>query len=246
MIGRRSFLYTTVTAVGASLVFSKTMGAVQSFEPDHIILGCKDLGEGIAHMEKVSGYRAAIGGSHRGRGTRNALLKLGYKSYLEILAPDPAQTELAWHKELATLDAPLLIGWAVAVKNIEQYAQHLRERAVACIGPTAGSRTKPNGDVLKWKTLVREDDKAGILPFYIAWAEDSVHPSADAPGACVLSRMNHSGEVIESPAPGPGFQVMKRPDLPDAQLHVFIEGMFGEFELQTCAVTSEAWAKPER
>jgi hypothetical protein len=219
------------------------MGAPQPFEPDHIILGCKHLDEGIAHMEKLSGYRAAIGGSHPGRGTRNALLKLGYKSYLEILAPDPAQPELAWHKELGTLDAPLLVGWAVAVKNIEQYAQHLRQRGVACIGPLPGSRTRPNGDTLAWKTLVREDDKAGILPFYIEWAADSQHPSTEAPGACLLNRMNRTGEVIEAAAPGPGFQVMSRPDLPDAQLHAFIEGQFGEFELKTRAITSEAWSE---
>ena len=142
MISRRGFLGITVGAAAASsLVGLKIMAAVEPFEPDHIILGCKDLDEGIAYMEKLSGYRAAMGGSHPGRGTRNALLKLGYKSYLEILAPDPEQKELVWHKELAMLDVPLIVGWAVAVKNIEQYAQHLRERGVACVGPTAGSRT---------------------------------------------------------------------------------------------------------
>jgi hypothetical protein len=210
------------------------MDAPQSFEPDHLILGCKHLDEGIEHMEKLSGYRAAIGGSHPGRGTRNALL-----------APDPAQPRLAWHPELATLDRPLLVGWAVAVKNIEQYAQHLRQRGVACIGPTPGSRTRPNGDTLAWKTLLPEDDKAGILPFYIEWAADSQHPSTDAPGACLLSRMNRTGEVIEAAAPGPGFQVMSRPDLPSAQLHAFIEAQFGEFELKTRAITSEVWSKQQ-
>jgi len=221
------------------------MSTAQSFEPDHLILGCKDLDEGIEYMEKVCGYHAAIGGSHPGRGTRNALLKLGYKSYLEILAPDPAQPELLWHKELPTLEAPLLIGWAVAVKNIEQYAQHLRDRGVACHGPTPGSRAKPSGEVLHWKTLVREDDKAGILPFYIEWAANSAHPSTDAPGACVLSRMNRSGEIIESGPPGPEFQVVKRPDLPSAQLHAYIEGKSGEFELKSRALISEVWAKPQ-
>ena len=229
--------------MASSLVVSKIMTAVQPIEPDHIILGCKDLDEGITYLEKLSGYRAAMGGSHPGRGTRNALLKLGYKSYLEILAPDPAQPELAWHKELATLNAPLLVGWAVPVRNIEQYAKHLRNRGIACIGPTPGSRTRPNGEVLKWKTLVLEDDKAGILPFYIEWAEDSQHPSSDAPGACVLKRMSRSGQLIESGPPGPEFQVMKQPDMPDAQLHALIEGKFGEFELRSKAITSEVWAK---
>jgi hypothetical protein len=248
MIPRRTFLYITGGAMGAS--FSTTpnvMNAVQPCEPDHIILGCRNLDQGIAYMERLSGYRAASGGSHPGRGTRNALLKLGYKSYLEILAPDPVQAELVWHKELASLELPRLVGWAQAVNNIEQYVTHLRERGIACIGPLPGSRTKPNGDVLKWKTVVREDDKAGILPFYIEWAEDSPHPSSDAPGACLLNRISNTGQVFDSAkAPGPDFQIRKRPDLPDAQLHAFIHGQFGEFELKSRAITSEAWEKIPR
>ena len=244
MISRRGFLGITVGAAAASSVVGlRIMAAVEPLEPDHIILGCKDLDEGIAYMEKLSGYRAAMGGSHPGRGTRNALLKLGYKSYLEILAPDPEQKELVWHQELATLDAPLIVGWAMAVKNIEQYAQHLRERGVACVGPTAGSRTKPNGETLRWKTLVRDDDRAGILPFYIEWAADSAHPSTDAPGACLLSKKVRTGQIIEAPAPGPGYELVEMPKMPPAQLDFYVEGRFGEFELKTRAIPSEAWSK---
>ena len=219
------------------------MAAAEPVELDHIILGCKDLDEGIAYMEKLSGYRAAVGGSHPGRGTRNALLKLGYKSYLEILAPDPEQKELVWHKELATLDEPLIVGWAVAIKNIEQYAQHLRDHGVACVGPMAGSRTKPNGDQLRWKTLVREDEKSGILPFYIEWAGDSAHPSTDAPGACLLSRTLRAGQVVEAGPPGPGYRLTQVSGKEPANLIFFVEGRFGEFELKTRAIPSEAWSK---
>lgn len=219
------------------------MGAAQLPEPDHIILGCQNLDDGIAYLEKLSGYRAAIGGSHPGRGTRNALLKLGFKLYLEILAPDPAQPELVWHRELATLDAPLLVGWATTIKNIEQYATHLRERGTACIGPTPGSRTKPNGETLRWKTLVLEEDKAGILPFYIEWAPSSAHPADDAPGACVFSRMSLAGQVIEALAPGPEYHRVLMPEVPDAQLHVVIQGRWGEFALQGRAIPSEGWSK---
>ena len=66
---------------------------------DHIILGCRDLLEGIAYVENLSGYRAAFGGSHPGRGTRNALLRIGQESYLEILAADPEQNGLDWYRE---------------------------------------------------------------------------------------------------------------------------------------------------
>jgi Glyoxalase-like domain len=243
MISRRTFLYITGGATVASFPLPSKIMSTQPSEVDHIILGCKDLDAGMVYMERLCGYRAAIGGSHPGRGTHNALLKLGYRSYLEILAPDPAQPELVWHKEVAALDSPMLIGWAVPVKNIEQYATHLRGRGIACTGPMAGSRTKPSGVTLRWKTLVLEDDQAGMLPFYIEWAADSAHPSNDAPGACILNRMVRTGQVIDSPAPGPEFHRVTLPNMSDAQLHVFIEGRFGEFELKSRAIPSEGWSK---
>ena len=243
MLSRRSFLSASGIALAASVAGSLKAMAVQPLEPDHIILGCRDLDEGVAYMEKLSGYRAASGGSHPGRGTRNALLKLGYHAYVEILAPDPAQTQLNWHEEIASLDEPLLVGWAVTVKNIDHYAANLRAKGIACIGPTAGSRTKPDGEVLRWKTLTLEDDKAGILPFYIEWAADSPHPSSDAPGACLLDHMNHTGQVIQTPPPGPDFHRVILRDSPPAQLHVFIAGRFGVFELKSRAIPSEAWSK---
>jgi len=243
MISRRTFCGTTVGAISAFCLKAESMGAVQLPQPDHIILGCKNLDDGIAYMEKLSGYHAAIGGSHPGRGTRNALLKLGHKSYLEILAPDPSQPELKWHKDLATLDAPLLVGWAVAIKNIEQYATHLRGHGVACIGPNAGSRVTPAGQTLRWKTLVLEDDKQGILPFYIEWAPDSAHPSSTAPGECVLDHWVRTGQLAEMPPPGPEYRPARIADAPDAQLHAQISGSRGEFELKSRAIPSERWSK---
>jgi hypothetical protein len=216
--------------------------AVEPIEPDHVILGCRDLDEGITFAEKLSGYRAAIGGSHPGKGTRNALLKLGQRCYLEILAPDPEQPQLTWHQEILSLDEPLLVGWAVVVGDIATYAEYLRAKNVACIGPTAGSRSRPDGLGYKWQTLTREDDKSGILPFYIEWAQDSPHPASDAPGGCMFSRMLPTGQVIHSAPPNANFEQMQMPDRP-AQLHVFIAGQFGEFELTTKTVPSEVWRK---
>ncbi|MCI0524742.1 MAG: VOC family protein, partial [Acidobacteria bacterium] len=79
---------------------------------DHLILGAADLDQAIAWLEKTTGVKAAIGGVHPGRGTRNALVSLGGRQYLEILAPDPNQQVTALPYNLKSVSTPRLIAWA--------------------------------------------------------------------------------------------------------------------------------------
>lgn len=155
---------------------------------DHILLGSNDLDRGIALVEEHTGIHAAFGGVHPGRGTENALLSLGERRYLEIIAPDPKQAHVQQYSIVSQLKQPRLIGWAAHRNDVDQFAEQLRHEGIECEGPQPGSRQRPDGKLLGWKALRLKDDHGGLLPFFIEWSKDSVHPSVDAPKGCMLER----------------------------------------------------------
>ena len=154
---------------------------------DHILLGCSDLDQGIAFVEQHTGARAMFGGVHPGRGTRNALLSLGERRYLEIIAPDPQQSDVPDSYGLLRLTEPRIVTWAAHPGNLQPIADRLAKEGIVAQGPTPGSRKRPDGKLLQWKTLNLKDNAAGLLPFLIEWSADSTHPSVDAPRGCHLA-----------------------------------------------------------
>lgn len=155
---------------------------------DHLILGVSDLARGIEYVEQRTGVRAALGGVHPGRGTRNALLSLGPQCYLEILAPDPNQQTLTWFRSLPELTEPRLVGWMVHPAQIdvgtaapgrlgatesrlvsdqgtlETLAERLCQAGIPFEGPRESSRQRPDGRTLRWKLLRLADDGQDLDP----------------------------------------------------------------------------------
>jgi hypothetical protein len=156
---------------------------------DHLMVGTADLDRGIQWLEQRTGVQAAIGGTHPGRGTRNALLALKGRQYIELIAPDPAQPEnLSAH--LRSIKEPRVIGWAASTNDIEALGKRLRQMEHEPTAPRPGARARPDGRVLKWTTLGVASKFAaeGVepIPFFIQWGADSTHPSSDSPQGCEL------------------------------------------------------------
>jgi hypothetical protein len=188
IISRRNFLAMT----GAALVAPSFLRAAEDVPIgfDHMILGIQDLDRGIAFVEERLGVRAVFGGVHPGRGTQNALLSLGGQRYLEIIAPDPKQTVEPQYPQVQHMREPHLLGWAVHTNDIAAVAKKISAAGIKFQGPAEGSRARPDGKVLHWKSLRLDDDRGGLLPFFIEWSRDSAHPSVDAPAGCHLKRFS--------------------------------------------------------
>lgn len=157
---------------------------------DHLVYAAPDLGDGVDHIAHLLGVEPAVGGQHPGRGTRNALLGLGPRTYLEIVGPDPDQPaphEPRWFG-IDRVREPRLVTWAAAAADFEEMV-HRAERASVGLGTVGqGQRIRPDGVTLSWRftdpTVVSCD---GVVPFLIDWGM-SPHPSVTAPsGAELLS-----------------------------------------------------------
>jgi hypothetical protein len=206
-------------------------------EVDHLMFGAFDLDGGISYVEKLTGVRAVFGGQHPNRGTHNALLSLGPRQYLEIIAPDPSQAQLQVTEQrvvlLKTLIRPRLLTWSAATKNIEAVEKGLVSAGFRSSGIAVGSRKRPDGKMLQWRTLAGLGQGDDVVPFFIEWGKDSAHPAGDSPKGCDLVDLR-----LESPDPDKVNRVLQAMGLqiratrgPEPRLRARIRSPKGEVEL---------------
>jgi len=234
-ISRRLFL---TLATGAVIATRQLFAAIEvPTLLDHILLGSPDLKAGIDFVEKHTGVGATFGGVHPGRGTQNALLSLGDRRYLEIIAPDPAQPGVKnpIASRLHSLPEPRLVGWAAHPGSVTAFAEKLTAVGLKYEGPTPGSRKRPDGQLLKWQIVSLADTASGLLPFFIEWGLDSVHPSVDAPRGCTLLSF-----AAETPDPEKLAATLKTLNLDllvkkgeKPRLHAVISGPKGNLEVHS-------------
>jgi len=149
---------------------------------DHLVYAVPDLAAGVRDVEARLGVRLTPGGSHPGLGTRNSLLRIDDRVYLEVVGPDPEQPAppdgLWLARGRATL--PALVTWAARSGDLDALAAgpggHL-------LGPVRSmSRARPGGDRIAWTLTMPGDPppRHGIVPFFIDWG-DTPHPCAELP-----------------------------------------------------------------
>ena len=156
---------------------------------DHVILGIADLDRGVQAFREVTGVEPTFGGEHPGVGTHNALASLGGKTYLELIAPRPgAEVQERW-SELPGLQKLTPVGWAAGVDDLEQAQETLRRAGFETTEPTAGSRARPDGSLLEWRTAAIVEPQMDLAPFLIEWSEGSAHPSTTSPEGCRLESL---------------------------------------------------------
>ena len=170
---------------------------------DHVIVGIDSLERGMTLLAEITGVTPVIGGVHPGRGTRNALISLGARRYLELMAPDPAQqVRSAQVDTLRKLHTLTPIGWAIHVSNADSARVAWRAAHLSPGTPQQGSRARPDGRVLRWRTIDPFGIDSPVLPFAIEWDSTSVHPATDAPSGCSLADFRitspHAGAIVDA------------------------------------------------
>jgi hypothetical protein len=181
-LSRRAVLCAALPAASQSTLRNATSAV------DHLVVGTRDLDDGAKWIEAKLGVKPAAGGVHPGRGTRNSLLGLGKRQYLELIAPDPAQTSGGEDivAKLRGLGEPQLIGWAASTSEAAALVVRLQKAGQPVMGPVPGSRKRPDGRMLEWQSVAVSAERFSVVPFFIQWAAGSVHPSEDSPQACRL------------------------------------------------------------
>ncbi len=162
---------------------------------DHVIYLVPDLIEACDDLEQRLGTRPAIGGRHPQYGTHNALLSLGERSYLEVMAHDaslPAPAEGVLFGADAITE-PRVVTWVLAVDDIRSAMTRAQLAGVVLGEASPGHRERPDGEVLRWVLSdPRADRFGGVVPFLIDWG-NTPHPARSAPrvGEVTALRMMH-------------------------------------------------------
>jgi hypothetical protein len=189
---------------------------------DHIVITAPSLEVGVDYVRQALGVTPQMGDEHRRvhqrMGTHCYLLKLGEKSYLEVIsvnpkAPPPQRSRWFALDHVGPDEPPRLATWVARTDDIE---------AAASASPIPLGSVEPmSRNQLHWHITVPEDGSLpcqGIAPTLIQWAPgahatttledlgcslvrlEGFHPDAEGVSA-MLAAIGFEGEVLLRPLP---------------------------------------------
>jgi Glyoxalase-like domain len=187
--------YEVVIAVASSRDYARKAGVRRSANTphliDHVIYVDPDLERGIQTFANEYGVAAVPGGSHRGIGTKNALIGLRSPAYLEVMGIDDDQDVVPANRPFALdrTSVPRFVAWcARAARPLEQTLAIARAAGLDLGEILAMSRRRPDGSTFSWTMTSPWARRYDVLPFYIDWG-DGDSPAASLPPALTLTSL---------------------------------------------------------
>ena len=143
---------------------------------DHLVIAAHRLEVGVDYIKNTLGVRMQPGGVHTSMGTHNALLKLGDRQYLEVIAPDPSlpnPNRPRWFglDSLKSYSLPKIVTWAARTPDIHSSVLSSKE--------WIGRIESMNREEYKWLISLLPDGSLpfhGVVPALIEWQQES-HPA---------------------------------------------------------------------
>jgi hypothetical protein len=148
---------------------------------DHVLLPVADLEEGARRLRERYGLQAIAGGRHPKVGTANMIVPLAGQ-YLELIAiADPQEavgSRLGRRVTRALDEGRTFVDWAIRTGSIDALRGKLQAAGWDLPPHWGGSRRRPDGEVLHWRTQELDTGPEPIaIPFVIEWdVPDGLHP----------------------------------------------------------------------
>jgi hypothetical protein len=163
---------------------------------DHIVFaaGPGGLPATAERLSGLLGEEFQDGGVHPRFGTRNRILPLTDRTYIELVEVlDHPASDKAPFGQAVRARSELgggWLGWVIAVDDIAPLEARLGRAAVN------GNRHRPDGHELLWKQLgVKGLQADPQLPFFVQWVSDPAdHPSVGASGRISLESLEIAGD----------------------------------------------------
>jgi hypothetical protein len=155
---------------------------------DHLVLAATTLADGVDYIATLTGVAPQPGGKHVAMGTHNAVLRLGERVYLEIIAIDPDAAKPARRRwfdlddialQAELMERPRLVHWVARTTDIETLAP-------MCPTPLGTVHAMARGD-FRWRITIPDAGARpgkGLVPTLIQW-DVPTHPTDSLPPTAV-------------------------------------------------------------